>query len=141
MKKEETKPLTTFEETLLWSSIRYFVGRGTISAACHPADIITYWYDRIIATKGVAERLSKDIIREYDILKQWNDTLSYKDKWLKLALLLDKSKHYEIHTELGSTETVFEFNGELVPVSEYVKSPNRDIYINKSMIIDGNWVV
>jgi len=34
MKKEEIKPLTTFEETLLWSSIRYFVSCGTISAAC-----------------------------------------------------------------------------------------------------------
>lgn len=135
MKKEETKPLTTFEETLLWSSMRYFIGRGTISASCQANDIITNWYKRILATKGLAERFSNDIKSEYEMLSRWGNDISYKETWLKVAYLFDKSCHFEVETTLGTIETVFKFNDKLVPVKSYIETPYRDVYMNEEFLI------
>jgi hypothetical protein len=76
MKKEkQIKPLSDWEWTLTWSSLRYFCGRYTIASATYPAELI----------QNFGKRLSEDQKRSLsvEIQKQIEDAIRIKDNmWL-----------------------------------------------------------
>ena len=47
MAAKKLNPLSDYEWTLIWSSIRYFMGRQTIASAMFPADFIKISYSKL----------------------------------------------------------------------------------------------
>lgn len=68
MKRDERE----FMRTLLWSSCRYFIGRHTIAAAMHPADIAKYLHAH---PKDFNENHNKSLAR--DIRREINNHVNF----------------------------------------------------------------
>lgn len=68
MKKEnnKVKPLSEFEEDLLYMSYRYAIGRHTIHAHSHACNIIEHFYERLLVTPNRMQFTSKDINRSIE---------------------------------------------------------------------------
>jgi hypothetical protein len=65
-KKEVLKPLSGFEEDLLWMSSRYAIGRKTIAAHGLACDILKNMYRRLELTPDRMNFNSRDINREIE---------------------------------------------------------------------------
>lgn len=63
-KTKKIEPLSMYEETLIWMSYRYAIGRHTIASNCHCHDIAENAYERLKLTPNRMEFMSKDICNE-----------------------------------------------------------------------------
>ena len=59
LKKKQKTALTDWEWTLVWSSMRYFMGRQTIASAMWPSDLINN-YDKYL-TQGQRDMIAKEL--------------------------------------------------------------------------------
>lgn len=97
---KKIKPLSEWEWTLTWSSLRYFCGRYTIASASYPRDLLI----------NFGKRLSDDQKRALheEIQKQIEDAIRIDDNmWLRIDMepwsalrnYLDKSTWKNLHCE------------------------------------------
>lgn len=69
MTKQKLQPLSMYEETLIWMSYRYAIGRHTIAANSHAKDIAQNSYKRLLLSPERMQFMSKDINQSiYDCL-------------------------------------------------------------------------
>lgn len=61
MKTKKLKPLSSYEEDLIWMSYRYAIGRHTIAANSHGKDIVKNSYERLKLTPERMHFMAKDI--------------------------------------------------------------------------------
>lgn len=64
--KKRIKKLSMYEETLIWMSYRYAIGRHTIASFTHAGDIAKNSYDRLLLTPSRMQFMSKDINEEIE---------------------------------------------------------------------------
>lgn len=74
-KKSQQKivPLSNFEESLLYMSYRYAIGRHTIHSHCHAGDIMSNFYERLKLTPERMIFTSKDINQSIEDIIRFND--------------------------------------------------------------------
>lgn len=81
VKKKRIKKLSDYEETLIWMSYRYAIGRHTIASCTHAGDIAQNSYDRLLLTPGRMQFMSKDI----------NDDILRHLEWAPYNFTIDRS--------------------------------------------------
>ena len=100
MKKEQIKKISEFEETCMWMSYRYAIGRHTIASSMHANDIASHLFYRIPNDRK--EFTAFDIAREIDNDLRWifNLFIEYpnvNENFYPLEILMDFIKKYDIH--------------------------------------------
>lgn len=60
-KQQKLEPLSSYEETLIWMSYRYAIGRHTIASHSHAEDIVRYSYERMKLDPERCEFAARDI--------------------------------------------------------------------------------
>lgn len=78
-KANKLTPLSDYEETLIWMSYRYAIGRKTIHAHMHAGDIMSHSYERLKLTPDRMEFMSKDINRSIEDIMRFSDPIIYID--------------------------------------------------------------
>ena len=105
-----------FFESCLWMSYRYCIGRKTIAAACHAADIAKYVH---YLSKECREFMAHDIRREISDKIRWRDNVTvdgYNGKYDALSLIYkyminhpetveDKNYHFYVNVDTGEVYT------------------------------------
>ena len=98
-KKSCILPISEFEETCMWMSYRYAIGRHTIAASMHANDIATHFFYRLSNERK--EFTAFDIAREIDNILRWefnlfieypNNNINYRP----YEILMDFIKKYNI---------------------------------------------
>ena len=84
VKKKRIKKLSDYEETLIWMSYRYAIGRHTIASCTHAGDIAQNSYDRLLLTPGRMQFMSKDI----------NDDILRHLEWAPYNFTIDRSSGF-----------------------------------------------
>lgn len=129
------KPLSDWEWTLTWSSLRYFCGRYSIASATYPSELLINFGKRLSTDQkrslsGEIQKQIEDAIREDD--NMWLKT--DMEQWSALRNYLDESTWKELFCQGEDIEDtiVLAFpcrtkDGETIvtrwiPVDSYVKS-------------------
>lgn len=99
MKKEKIKKITEFEETCMWMSYRYAIGRNSIASVMHANDIARNLFYRIPNDRK--EFTSFDIAREID-----NDLRFEFKLYIDYPYETHNFKPYEILMEFIKTENI-----------------------------------
>lgn len=124
------KKIADFERTLLWSSMRYFMGSQTIVAACWPADFITNYKDRL--TPAIKRELFIDLNRHFNSYRNFGHQEIDSPRWEKLMHYLSEER-YEVIAEgndVPETKFIcFKSRDTYYEVSKYEESPGSEIYI------------
>jgi hypothetical protein len=138
-KKIEKTQLTDWEWTLVWSSMRYFMGRQTIAAAMWPSDLVKN-YDKYLS-QNQRDTIYRELNRYFEEYKQFGHPMVDSDHWERLMCYMDKNNRYLVEsqrTENGSTtiEThiCFKHKEAYSPIDSYAKSPYHNWYINPDYI-------
>lgn len=66
VKQKRIKKLSVYEETLIWMSYRYAIGRHTIASCTHAGDIAQNSYERLLLNPSRMQFMSKDINEEIE---------------------------------------------------------------------------
>lgn len=98
-KKAPITKITEFEETCMWMSYRYAIGRHTIASTMHANDIATHFFYRLPNDRK--EFASFDIAREIDSILRWKYNLfieypNVNENFYPLEILMDFIKKYSI---------------------------------------------
>ena len=72
VKKKRIKKLSMYEETLIWMSYRYAIGRHTIASHSHAGDIAQNSYERLLLNPTRMQFMSKDINSEISSKLSWS---------------------------------------------------------------------
>lgn len=72
VKKKRIKKLSDYEETLIWMSYRYAIGRHTIASHSHAGDIAQNSYERLLLTPTRMQFMAKDINSEISSRLSWS---------------------------------------------------------------------
>lgn len=116
--------LSDIEWTTCWMAIRYATGRRSISASMLPMDLVqAYWHRWTDLQK---KQIVEDLQKEFEGL---GDEAFGDYSWLKFWKALDETRHIVVETLDGKTHAVFEINGRLYPISEYISNPHQEIYL------------
>lgn len=102
-KKPEIQPLTDFEESLLYMSYRYAIGRHTIHSHCHAGDILENFYERLKLTPERMAFNSKDM----------NDSIEENLRWGADVFIENKN-----------------YSKNIFPYELYIKAINREKELN-----------
>jgi len=130
-KCEPKNPLSEMEWTLIWSSMRYFLGRQTIASVCYPEDIIKNYYKRLQSYQR--DMLVQDI-KSYQKKNDKIGDMKIDDiVWKKFMAALDTSTHFIIKHK-GKTHMCFELSDKVYSLKTYVKNPGKEIYFDPSYI-------
>lgn len=134
VRRDKSAPLSDVEWTLIWASLRYFVGRETIASATYPADIISNYYARM--SDGQKKMLVRDISEHFERCGSIGNEKIDQPVWLKFAAALDDTQHFQIKLSDGSTAKVFKTNERIYPLDEYLRQPHHEIYVPDEHIVD-----
>lgn len=122
------RPVTEIEWTLIWSSMRYFMGRQTIAASTYPSEIMTHYYKRLQPYQK--EMLANDLRGHSG---QFGDKAIDEPIWKKFAAALDTPRHFIIKHK-RKTHTCFEANDRVYDLKQYLKEPGKEIFFDPSFI-------
>jgi hypothetical protein len=135
MKKVTSKnSIKDFEWALLWSSLRYFVGRETIASATFPASVIEHCFYRL--SENQKRSLAKEVWEHLEQHGRVGHQQIDQPHWLKFAAALETEKHIEVMTIDGNIHTCFKVNGRFYPLDIYVRNPNQETYLPEENIMD-----
>ena len=133
--KQKIKPLSEWEWTLTWSSLRYFCGRYTIASSMYPSDLVKNFGKRL--SEDQERSLSDEIQRQIEYAMKHDDNMwltTDMEAWSALRNYLDKSTWKELFCQGPDIEdtTVIAFPYERkvqdametrwVPVEKYENS-------------------
>jgi hypothetical protein len=133
VRRKKHKPLSDVEWTLIWASLRYFVGRETIASATFPADIIQNYYARM--SDAQKKMLARDIYEHFDRCGRIGNEKIDQTVWLKFAAALDDTKHFQKTLSDGSRPVLFQIGERIYPLGEYLRSPHHEIYVPDENIV------
>ena len=137
--KEIILPISEFEETCMWMSYRYAIGRHTIASTIHANDIATHFFYRL--SNDRKEFTAFDIAREIDNDLRWqfNLYIDYPNinvNYYPFEILMEFIKKYNIKDldEFNKFERItyncvtklFEVRYSKSYVDSYHSSPNGD---------------
>lgn len=126
--------LSELEFDLLWMAIRYAMNRQTITSATLPERIIKEYYHRLSgAQKKLICRDLAENERRYSSEAFGNPEID-RPTWLKFWRALDETLHYEVELIDGTKHIVFEANGRIYPLAQYIENPHRETYVDKEAI-------
>lgn len=133
-------PLSEFEHTLLWMSVRYACRRKTIASACLPKEIVEKWWHRISDNQKRA--IYRDLKRELDFLTRIGGDNGFGDEcdnlvWQKFMSACNVDAYEEVTLVDGTTEIVFRANNTIYPLKSYIENPWAEIYIPEDIIKKG----
>ena len=135
MKKERKPiPLSNVEWTTCWMAIRYSMNGQTISTATLPQDLIKAYWGRW--SDGEKKTIAIDLERNQEM---WENAFGHPEidrpQWIKFWKCCDVANHYKIKLIDGKEAIVFNANGRIYPLEEYVKSPYHEIYCPEEHIL------
>lgn len=123
--------LSDFEWTCLWMAIRYAMNRQTIAAATFPQDIIKNYYHRLSANQK--QSIVKDLKGNEEDWAFSGKAFGHEEidrpHWLKLWKALDESGHYQVELIDGTKCTVFDVNGQVIPLHKYIEEPYHHYFV------------
>lgn len=98
--KEIILPISEFEETCMWMSYRYAIGRHTIASTMHANDIANHFFYRLSNDRKMFTAF--DIAREIDDSLRWKFNLfieypNINENYCPLEILMEFIKQYGIH--------------------------------------------
>jgi hypothetical protein len=137
MKKR--KPLDDTEWACLWMAINFAINRNTKACTLLPYKIVEKYYWRI-------DQRQRDII--VNILEEHEISISKitgeegkafgeaRNTWLKFWAAMDNRKHYKQKMSDGKEYDVFNYDGKIFPLEEYVKNPQFDTFAKDEHIQD-----
>jgi hypothetical protein len=138
-KKIEKTTLTDWEWTLVWSSMRYFMGRQTIAAATWPSDFIKN-YDKYL-TQTQRDTVHKELNRYFEEYKRFGHPMIDSEHWERLMCYMDKNNRYLVEskrTEDGERivemNICFKYKDAYCPIEKYAEQPYHSWYINPEYI-------
>ena len=136
-KQKQPAPLSDFEHTLLWMSIRYACHRQTIACASLPASIVQNWWNRISDTEK--RRIYEDLQRELDCSALINGERSFgsdgnNHAWQKFISACNIDSYEVITLSDGQEVTAFKSEGVIYPLDKYIQNPWIDCYIPEESI-------
>ncbi len=129
--KVKLKKLSTWEWTLIWSSMRYFMGRQTISSAMWPHDFLKNVWSKSILTKEQIYSLHRDLKEHYDDFGKFGNKEIDSPMWEKLTILLS-GKRYLVTAE-----------GPNIPSQDIICIKHNNLYISVEGFTSSNvnqWV-
>lgn len=117
-KNSKIKPLTDYEESLIWMSYRYAIGRHTIHAHCHACDILSHEYERLKLTPNRMEFMSKDINRSIE------DSLRFS----RLNVYVNNVYNMNLHIIDYLIKSIIDEQGYVKYDLRYIHKINLDCY-------------
>ncbi len=126
-KKRIPIPITDHEWLLIWGSLRYFCGRMSIQSACYPAMLVEHYYARM--DDGQRIDLAKEIQRVLDEAGGIGHRDIDEPIWERLKGALNVSLHRTVTLIDGSECRIFEANGRIYPLDEYLAEPWVEMYL------------
>lgn len=124
--------VTENEWTLIWASLRYFLGRETIASATYPQMIMKNYYHRL--SDAQTKSMYEDIKRHFDLMGGIGNEIIDKPIWLKFAAALNTIDHIEYELKTGEKIMCFEANNKIYPLDKYISDPHCEIWIKPSSI-------
>lgn len=143
VKKKRIKKLSDYEETLIWMSYRYAIGRHTIASNMHAGDIAQNSYERLMLSPARMQFMSKDINQEIASRLSWSnfnfriDNYYGENRWghhpLDLFYEFINSLHITDIQELGKYKDIHVYidymNGD-VTYEPRLKEDNSTSYVS-----------
>lgn len=142
---EKLSPLSDFEIDMLFGSIRYYMGRQTITSATFPAGFIeNRIYERI--PKGNLYTIIRDLQEHVRDYTHFGNPGIDDIPWRKLMCFLiayQNNSFIEVTLSDGTKEKIFKVqykhgNNHSIrnyPLKSYLENPHREIYIESDSII------
>jgi hypothetical protein len=133
-KKIEKTELTDWEWTLVWSSMRYFMGRQTIASATWPADLIKN-YDTYF-TQGQRGMIYRELNQYFNEYSAFGNPDIDSEHWERLMHYMNKDNRYLVqakYKEKGETiedaVICFKHKDVYCSVEKYAESPYHNWYM------------
>jgi hypothetical protein len=133
-KKIEKTKLTDWEWTLVWSSMRYFMGRQTIASATWPADLIKN-YDTYF-TQGQRDMIYRELNQYFNEYSAFGNPDIDSEHWERLMHYMNKDNRYLVqakYKEKGETiedaVICFKHKDVYCSVEKYAESPYHNWYM------------
>lgn len=127
---KKLKVLDDVERKLIWMSIRYAMGSGTIACTTLPSDIIKKYSKRMDV--DLKKAMAKEIKNYFAVWKvKFDDkNMNYiKDIWIKFSTYLS-CEFYNVYVKkIKKPFVCFKYNGNYYPVNKYEKNSYVDEYI------------
>lgn len=119
-----------WEWTLIWSSMRYFMGRQTIASAMWPHDFLKNSYDKL--GEYQTKSLHKDLEEHFKDYGQFGNKDIDSPMWEKLMIFLS-GKRYIVTAEGTGIKRqeieCFKHGEEYIPIDGFVSSHiNQFVY-------------
>ena len=148
--KKRIKKLSMYEETLIWMSYRYAIGRHTIASFTHAGDIAKNSYDRLLLTPSRMQFMSKDINEEIERCLSFGPCTFRIDKYsganiedispLNIFYQFINSLNIENYNELKKIDNVEAYydkeSSDFKFDVKYLKEGNEQRYISEMDIED-----
>lgn len=129
---DKVERLTDLQWDTCWMAIRYAMGRRSISSATLPKQIVQEYYNKI--GEGRKSLIARDLQQFLDEGGKFGDPGIDDVIWFKFLAAMKFRDHKEITTIDGSKVMVFEANGRVYPLEQYVKNPWIECFIPKENI-------
>ena len=127
-KKIEKTELTDWEWTLVWSSMRYFVGRQTIASAMWPVDLIQN-YDKYLS-QVQRNAIYGELDRYFEEYKVFGNPDIDSDRWECLMHYMNKDNRYLVQVKykedgeaIEDAVICFKHKDVYCSVEKYAESP------------------
>jgi hypothetical protein len=131
MKKEK---LSEWEWTLIWSSMRYFMGRQTIASAMWPHDLLKNSYSKLDSRQ--IKQLHKDLEEHFKDFGKFGNKEIDSPAWEKLMIFLS-GKRFIITAEGSDIKRqeieCFQYGDKYIPIDGFVSS-SIDQYVHEPYI-------
>lgn len=128
-------PLSEIEWTTLWMAIRYAMNRQTIASATLPEDVIKAYYHRL--SEGQRKSIVRDLADNEEMFSRMDGHSAFgsptidRPHWLRFWYALDDNRHYQVKLTNGEEITVFDLEGEIIPLQKYIEEPHRNWFVPK----------
>jgi hypothetical protein len=120
MKKEK---LNEWEWTLIWSSMRYFIGRQTIASAMWPHDFLKNSYKKLDSYQ--IKSLHKDLEEHFKDFGKFGNKDIDSPMWEKLMIFLSNNRYVVVAegTDIERQEIeCFKHGEKYIPIDSFTNS-------------------
>jgi hypothetical protein len=138
-KKIEKTVLTDWEWTLVWSSMRYFMGRQTIASAMWPSDLIKN-YDKYL-TQGQRDMIAKELKCYFEEYQAFGNPNIDSEHWERLMHYMDKNNRYLVQAKYTENDQTveeaticFKYKDVYCSIEKYARAPYHNWYVNPDFI-------
>ena len=138
MAAKKLKPLSDYEWTLIWASMRYFMGRQTIASAMFPADFIKNSYSKLSEDQRMM--VYRDLKSHFDSFNHFGNKDIDSPVWERLMGLMDDNNRYDVIAEGNGVERqtieCFKVGDTYYSVEKILAEPHRNWYVANELIIE-----